>query len=42
MTYAPKFDYVLVNDDIKTAFAEGEQVVEDFLDDGKLNYSTFI
>ena len=42
MNYAPKFDYVLVNDDLKTAFAEVEKVVEDFLDDGKLNYSTFI
>ena len=42
MTYAPKFDYVLVNDDLKTAFAEVEKVVEDFFDDGKLNYSTFI
>lgn len=42
MTYAPKFDYVLVNDDLRTAFAESEKVVEDFLDDGKLNYSTFI
>ena len=42
MNYAPKFDYVLVNDDLKTAFAEAEKVVEDFLDDGKLNYSTFI
>ena len=42
MTYAPKFDYVLVNDDLKTAFTEVEKVVEDFLDDGKLNYSTFI
>lgn len=42
MEYAPQFDYVLVNDDLKTAFAESEKVVEDFLDDGKLNYSTFI
>lgn len=42
MTYADKFDYILVNDDLKTAFAESEKVVEDFLDDGKLNYSTFI
>ena len=42
MTYAPKFDYVRVNDDLKTAVAEVEKVVEDFLDDGKLNYSTFI
>lgn len=42
MEYAPKFDYILVNDDLKTAFAESEKVVEDFLDDGRLNYSTFI
>ena len=42
MEYAPKFDYVLVNDDLNTAYAESEKVVEDFLDDGRLNYSTFI
>ena len=42
MTYAPQFDYVLVNDELQTAFAESEKVVEDFLDDGRLNYSTFI
>ena len=42
MAYAPQFDYVLVNDDLRTALAESEKVVEDFLDDGKLNYSTFI
>lgn len=42
MTYAPKFDYLLVNDDLNTAYAESEKVVEDFLDDGRLNYSTFI
>ena len=42
LTYAPKFDYVLVNDDLPAAFAEAEKVVEDFLDDGKLNYSTII
>ena len=42
MTYAPKFDYVLVNHDLSTAYAESEKVVEDFLDDGRLNYSTFI
>lgn len=42
MAYAPQFDYVLVNDDLSTAFAESEKVVEDFLDDGRLNYSTFI
>ena len=42
MTYAPQFDYILVNDNLTTAFAESEKVVEDFLDDGKLNYSTII
>ena len=42
MSYAPKFDYILVNDDLNTAFAESEKMVEDFLDDGRLNYSTFI
>ena len=42
MAYAPEFDYILVNDDLNTAFAESEKVVEDFLDDGRLNYSTFI
>lgn len=42
MTYAPLFDYVLVNDDLQTALAEVEKVVEDFLDDGRLNYSTII
>ena len=42
MAYAPQFDYILVNDDLATAFAESEKVVEDFLDDGRLNYSTFI
>lgn len=42
MTYAPQFDYVLVNDNLETAYAESEKVVEDFLDDGKLNYSTII
>ncbi|MGN0201910.1 MAG: guanylate kinase [Candidatus Cryptobacteroides sp.] len=42
MGFAPQFDYVLVNDDLATAFGEVEKVVEDFLDDGRLNYSTFI
>ncbi|MBR0533049.1 MAG: guanylate kinase [Bacteroidales bacterium] len=42
IAYAPEFDYILVNDDLNTAFAESEKVVEDFLDDGRLNYSTFI
>ena len=31
MTYAPKFDYILVNDDLSEAFAEIEKVVDDFL-----------
>ena len=42
MEYAPQFDYVLINDDLATAFGEVEKVVEDFLDDGRLNYSKFI
>lgn len=42
MEYAPQFDYVLINDDLATTFGEVEKVVEDFLDDGRLNYSTFI
>ena len=31
MTYSDKFDYVLVNDDLATAFAEIEDVVDKFL-----------
>jgi guanylate kinase len=31
MTYADKFDYVLVNDDLETALKEAEQVVDKFL-----------
>ena len=42
LAYAPQFDYLLVNDDLNTAYAESEKVVEDFLDDGRLNYSIFI
>ena len=42
MTYAPKFDYVLVNDDLKKAFAVFTKGILFFCDDGKLNYSTFI
>lgn len=42
LAYAPRFDYVLVNDELVTAFRESEKVVEDFLDDGRLNYSTII
>jgi guanylate kinase len=42
MTYSSQFDYVLVNDDLATAYKEIEMVVGDFLDDGRLNYSTII
>ena len=31
MTYAPQFDKVLVNDDLATAFAEAEAMVDSFL-----------
>ena len=31
MTYADKFDYILVNDDLQKAYAETEKVVDDFL-----------
>lgn len=31
MTYADKFDYVLVNDDLQKAYAEAEKVVDGFL-----------
>lgn len=31
MTYAPRFDVVLVNDDLQTAFAEAEKLVDTFL-----------
>ncbi len=31
MTYAPKFDRILVNDDLQTAFREVEKMVDDFL-----------
>lgn len=31
MTYAGKFDYILVNDDLQKAYAEAEKVVDDFL-----------
>lgn len=31
MTYAGKFDHILVNDDLQTAFAEAEQLVNSFL-----------
>jgi guanylate kinase len=28
---AGKFDYVLVNDDLQTAFAEAEKIIDDFM-----------
>lgn len=31
MTYAPKFDKVLINDDLQTAYAESEAMVDAFL-----------
>lgn len=31
MTYAPKFDVVLINDDLSTAFREAETLVDNFL-----------
>ncbi len=31
MTYAPKFDYVLVNDDLEKAFREAEEKIDSFL-----------
>lgn len=31
MTYADKFDYILVNDVLETAYAESEKVVDEFL-----------
>ena len=31
MTYADRFDHILVNDDLATSFREAEKVVDDFL-----------
>ena len=31
MTYAPKFDKVLINDDLETAYKEAEELVNNFL-----------
>ena len=31
MTYAPQFDRILINDDLATAFAESEEMVDTFL-----------
>ena len=33
MTYAPQFDKILINDDLATAFAESEEMVNSFLAD---------
>ena len=33
MTYAPQFDKVLINDDLATAFAEAEAMVNEFLNE---------
>ena len=35
MTYADKFDHILVNDDLEAAFAESEKVIDDFLAEPK-------
>ena len=31
LTYAPKFDRILINDDLETAYREAEKMVDDFL-----------
>ncbi len=31
LTYEDRFDYVLVNDDLESAFADAEKVVDEFL-----------
>lgn len=31
MTYADKFDYILVNDDLQKAYSEAEVIVDSFL-----------
>ena len=31
MTYADKFDYILVNDDLQKAYSEAEVIVDRFL-----------
>lgn len=33
MTYAPKFDHILINDDLSKAYAEAERMVDEFLAD---------
>ena len=33
MTYAPQFDKVLINDDLATALAEADAMVDAFLDE---------
>ena len=31
MTYADKFDHIIVNDDLQKAYADAEKLVDDFL-----------
>mgnify|MGYP004449392211 CR=1 FL=1 len=31
MSFAPKFDYILINDDLEKAFAEAEKLIGDFI-----------
>ncbi len=35
MTYADKFDHIIVNDDLQKAYADAEKLVSDFLGKGK-------
>ena len=35
MTYADKFDHIIVNDDLQKAYADAEKLVDDFLGKGK-------
>ena len=35
MTYADKFDHIIVNDDLQKAYADAERLVDDFLDKEK-------
>lgn len=35
MTYADKFDHIIVNDDLQKAYADAERLVSDFLSQGK-------
>ena len=35
MTYADKFDHIIVNDDLQKAYADAERLVSDFLSQEK-------